>query len=76
MYKQVETTKEIKLSPTSGPTNPVATLKNDSGGVCEIVVDDHCYMLFLKRGDEYIKTPWIFREAHDVLKTLPPLSYA
>jgi hypothetical protein len=31
---------------------PVATLKNDAGGVSHIIVDDHCYVLIneIRRG--------------------------
>lgn len=72
MYKQVKTDKEYVLE---GGTicQPVATLADEYGGRCEIDIDDHCYVLRLKMPDGYYrKTPYIFREAFEVLVTLPP----
>ena len=73
MYKQVETDKEIRKN-NGVLVNPVATLADEYGGRCEIYIDDHCYVLCLRQEDSnYKNTPWIFREAHNVLKTLPEL---
>jgi hypothetical protein len=78
MYIQVETTKEIIMSNSGSIMNPVATLKDEYGGECQIINDDHCYVLCLKQKDGTFKnTTHIFKEAFNVLKTLPdPFTYA
>jgi len=48
VYKQVETDKEITMSNSKSIMLPVATLKNDYGSVCQIINDDHCYVVCLK----------------------------
>ena len=71
MYKQVETDKTETLDNGVAFT-PVATLTSDSGGRCQISIDDHCYVLRLKQDDgTYKTTPYIFKEAFNVLVTLP-----
>ena len=50
---------------------PVATLKDDSGGVAHIIEDDHCYVLLLDRDGVGKPTPYWFPEALNVVKTLP-----
>ncbi len=75
MYKQVETDTIATLD--NGVTfTPVATLVDESGGRAQIHIDDHCYVLTLKRDMGYINTSWIFHEAFEVLKTLPSLTPA
>lgn len=70
MYKQVETTPEIIMS-NNGIMNPIATLKDDCGGVCQIINDDHCYVVCLKQEDgTYKPSTHIFKEVFDVLKQL------
>jgi hypothetical protein len=70
MYKQVETDKAARTA--GGEFTPVATLADEYGGRCQIAVDDHCYILRLLQPDgTYKTTPYIFREAFDVLVTLP-----
>lgn len=72
MYKQVETQHIAKLS--SGCSfRPLATLKDEHGGVAHIATDDGCYVLTLERDGVCDFTPWIFSEAFEVLKTLPSL---
>lgn len=69
MYKKVETDKKEEMGVEF---TPVATLADEYGGRCQIVVDDHCYVLLLRQGDgTYKKTPYIFPEAFRVLTTLP-----
>lgn len=76
MYKQVETDKKAILDNYVEFT-PVATLADESGGRCQISIDDHCYILRLKQSDgRYETTSWIFPEAFEVLKTLPSLKPA
>lgn len=51
---------------------PVATLKDEFGGVSHIIVDDHCYVLVngsADRGFDTVKH-W-YREAVEALQALP-----
>lgn len=70
-YKQVETEKEITMSNSKSIVSPVATLKDEFGGVCQIINDDHCYVVCLKQQDgTYKPTTHIFKEAFEVLSKL------
>lgn len=70
-YKQVKTEKEITMSNSKCTMSPVATLKDGFGGVCQIIKDDHCYVLCLKKEDgTYKPTTHIFKEAFEVLSKL------
>jgi len=69
MYKQVETQKSATME-NGADVFVIATLKDEYGGCAHIIVDDHCYMLVLERKGLCRNTPWIFREAFEVLKTL------
>lgn len=73
MYKQIKTDKEYMLE-NGEMVQPVATLADEYGGRCQIDIDDHCYILRLRNSEtgRYKKTPYIFREAFEVLVTLPP----
>jgi hypothetical protein len=71
-YKQIETTPEIVLE-NGSVEKPIATLEDGHGGVCHIIEDDNCYVILLRKSDgNYADYPYIFGEAFDVLKTLPP----
>jgi hypothetical protein len=71
-YKQIETIPEIIMSSSKSIMYPVATLADESGGVCQIINDDHCYVLCLCQEDgAYKSTNYIFKEAFNVLKNLP-----
>lgn len=73
MYKQVKT-HETAILDNGVEFKPVATLESEAGGVCHISIDDHCYKLTLKQNDGRFKvTPYIFGEALEVLRRLPPL---
>jgi hypothetical protein len=75
MYQQVETYKVATWHGSNAEFNPVATLEDEFGGKCQIAIDDHCYVVLLQKDDgTYKPTPWIFREAFEVLKTLPSLN--
>lgn len=51
---------------------PACELNN---GNSRIVIDDGCYVLLNRAAnDEWRASPWIFPEAWEVLKSLPPLS--
>lgn len=71
MYKQILT--DTELTWNNGIVKPVATLADEHGGICQIVEDDHCYVLLLRRDTGYKLTSWIFPEAFEVLKILPSL---
>lgn len=69
-YKQIETSLEIIMENNS-IVYPVATL-TDGSGICQIIEDDHCYVLCLEKDNgKYSPTSYIFPEALEVLKTLP-----
>ena len=48
MYKQIETTPVITL-PNGARTKPLATLADEYGSMYQIVRDDHCYTIKLKK---------------------------
>lgn len=71
-YRKVETMSEIIMSGSKSIMHPVATLSDEAGGVCQIINDDHCYVVCLKKEDgTYKPTSHLFKEAFNVLKTLP-----
>ena len=73
MYTQIETDKVATLM-NGVEMIPVATLSCESGGRCQITIDDGCYKLSLiQENGRYSSTPYIFPEAFDVLKKLPSL---
>lgn len=73
MYKQVKT-HETAILDNGVEFKPVATFESEAGGICHISIDDHCYKLTLKQEDGRFKvTPYIFGEALEVLRRLPPL---
>ena len=74
MYKQVETDPVFKTT-SYDLAEPVATLENGNGSVCQIVYDGGCcYIIYMKQSNGlYAPSTHIFKEVLDVLKTLPPL---
>ena len=71
MYKRVPTD-DIAYLENDEAINPVSTLADEFGGRCQIAIDDHCYVLFLKQSNEkYKPTSWIFPEAFQEIKMLP-----
>lgn len=44
-FKLVETENEITMSNSNLAMTLVATLKDESGGVCQIINEDHCYVV-------------------------------
>jgi len=74
MYVRVKTIPEIVIGRGNSVVEPVATLKDQSGGICNIINDDHCYVLYLNDSNGlYGPSYHIFKEAFDVLKELPDL---
>lgn len=82
MYSHVDTEKHAFLA-NGSDIRPVATLKDESGGVAHIWIDDHCYQLGIETMDvpdgdptpaniPYVRpVSHIFAEAFDVLTQLP-----
>ena len=71
MYTLQERTPEITLENGAKHT-PLATLKDEYGGIAQICMDDHCYVLYLggeweDKGQPYRITNHWFREAAEVL---------
>lgn len=74
MYEQVETEKNVV---GEGGWQPIATLKDEYGGVTHIVEDDGCYILLNGSDDTPYKiSAWIYSESFEVLRRLPPPSGA
>lgn len=69
MYKLVETDKTA-MSAGGGTFTPIRTLADEYGGRCQISISDHCYVLSMEVEGRYKNTPYIFKEAFEVLKTL------
>lgn len=71
MYKQVETQQNIELAGINEGISPLATLKDEYGGTCHIIEDDHCLMLCIEKDDgKCVPATHLFREAIEVIKTL------
>jgi len=77
MYKlQVSPDTEATLDNGSIVT-PIATLKDEYGGISHIIEDDHCYVLINGSANrDFLMTYHWYQEAVDVLKGLPVLSQA
>ena len=63
----------IALLENNSEIHPVATLKDEYGGVSHIILDDHCYVLCNGSADNGIFTMvkhW-YPEAVDAMRTLP-----
>ena len=58
-------------SNASSVVHPVATLKDEFGGVSHIIVDDHCYVLLNKIDGEFKMAYHWYEEAVEALKGLP-----
>lgn len=70
MYKVVETDKEIMWN---SPVKPLVTLADEHGGRAQIVQDDHCLILLLRKlydPSRYAPTCWWFSEAVEAVKSL------
>lgn len=71
MYTQIRTSEPILYGLDMAPVIPVATLIDESGSVCQIIKDDHCYVVTLKKGDIFEPTVHLFPEVLKVLAKLP-----
>lgn len=73
MYIQIKTTEKIEMH-NGIIRHPVATLKDEYGSMCQIVNDDHCYIVCLIQQDGKYKPIFhLFKEVIQVLKKLPLL---
>lgn len=71
MYKQIKTSDKIVMSKNKSEATPIATLQDEYGGTCQIINDDNCYVVCLKKQDDtYSPTTHIFKEAFQVLVSL------
>jgi hypothetical protein len=72
MYRLREKPIKYRLHEDCPVKTPIATLVDDHGAIAHIDVDDHCLVLVRMQKNGFGKwaTHW-FREALDVVKTLP-----
>jgi hypothetical protein len=76
MYKHMRPHKKF-VTEAGIEYNPVATLKDNDGSVCHIVIDDNCYVCFLHTEESgWVATHYIFAELHSALTLLPTLTEA
>ena len=68
-YEVVETDREVTRV-NGAVDKPLMTLADEYGGRAQIVRDDNCYMVLLKRDDGYKHTAWIFDEAARAISDL------
>lgn len=74
MYKLQPTPDEEAVLPNGVMIYPVATLKDEYGGISHIAVDDHCYVLYngSVKGGAFAAVQHWYAEAVEAIKTLPP----
>jgi hypothetical protein len=74
MYKKVTTQRTARLE-NGENIKPVATMKNEYGGVAHVWIDDGCYVLGLESPTTkaVLPTHYIFPEALALMQTLPAL---
>lgn len=73
MYKLQPTPDEEAVLDNGVMVYPLATLRDEYGGISHIVEDDHCYVLLngpSKSGSFTAVKHW-YTEAVDAIKTLP-----
>lgn len=73
MYQLQEEPDKTAMLENGVEFTPVATLKDEYGGVMHIMEDDYCYVLVLKCEVGFRMTPWWNTEAVAALKVMPPL---
>ncbi len=76
MYVLQEKPDETVMLSSGAVCRPLATLKDENGGISHIVEDDHCYVLVNGSADRGFRTVKHWHpEAVDALKTLPTPQY-
>lgn len=72
MYTLQEKPDATAVLESGSEVRPVATLKDEHGGVSHIIVDDHCYVLVNGSDDRpFSMVAWWYREAVAALQQLP-----
>ena len=72
MYKIQETPDERVTLRNGSIATPIATLKDEYGGISHIIEDDHCYVLVNGSTDrEFATVKHWYAEAVEAIKTLP-----
>lgn len=72
MYVLQEKPDDVAILQNGGIIKPVATLKDESGGVSHIAIDDHCYILLNGSKDRPFRiSSWWYKEAVKALRKLP-----
>jgi len=74
MYRVQPNPDPIATLDNGSVLTPLATLKDEHGGVAHIIEDDHCLVLVLNAGrkdDRVQMTSWWFPEAVEASRTLP-----
>ena len=76
MYK-LQSVPDEKVTLRSGSVaTPVATLKDEYGGISHIIEDDHCYVLVNGAADRpFVMVKHWYPEAVEAMKTLPTPKY-
>ncbi len=69
MYKVVKTNRAATTE-NGCKFKPLLTLADEYGGRAQLHYDDHCLVVDLKQSSgKYRRTPYIFREALEAIKT-------
>jgi len=72
MYELQEFPDKQATTKNGSIIEPIATLKDEHGGISHIVQDDHCYVLYNGSKDRPFNiSAWWYKEAIAVLKNLP-----
>lgn len=74
MYVIQDNPDPVCVTDNGSELTPVATLKDEAGGVSHVCVDDHCYVLFnggRHTGGRFRSTAHWYREAVAALMSLP-----
>ena len=72
MYVRQLTPDETSTFENGEDFTPLVTLKDEHGGVLQILIDDHCYVVAVKKEEGFRMTPWLNTEVVEVLRKLPP----
>jgi hypothetical protein len=72
----VKTTPKIVMKGSNRIKYPVATLISMGGSICQIIIDDGCYLVCFNEDDGTYDSGGyhISQDVFEVLKTLPPLT--
>jgi len=71
MYQLVEPSLSITIKGLDEKIAPIATLKDEYGGICHIIEDDHCFVVCLEKADGISNpTTHLFKEVIEAIKTL------